>query len=482
MPSISTFTRPALVSVSLLALAACAPNLGAAPRLTAPGALASTRTFDATGGGVTTAEWPSDTWWVAYGDPQLTKLIEEALTSSPDLQGAAARVRIANAQAEVAGAPLFPALAPSFSSGQTKQSLSQYPDNFRQFLPKGYHSNTRLALDLTYQLDFFGKNRAALAAATSNARAAEADYASARLTLSTGVAEAYADLLRYYADRDAAAEAVKVRSATLDLVSQRLKNGLETRGEFSQERATAAAAQADVDKADLAIAQTRHRLAALLGAGPDRGIDISRPASPVVRAPALPTNLAVDLIGRRPDILAARLRADAAAARTRAAKADFYPNIDLVGYVGQQSLDIGSIFQKASQIGQINAALRLPNYLVGGAQLRGTYRGARAEYDQAVFSYNQTLANALREVADALAGRRSLDVQLKDAREALAASEDAYAVARERYQGGLSPYLNVLTAENQVLTQRRNVADLDAQALALDVTLVRALGGGFRAG
>ena len=471
-------SRLALVGASgLMALVcACAPDLGPAPKLTTSQDYASAKSFDAP-----SANWPSNDWWTAYGDPQLNSLIEEALKDSPDLREADARVRSALGQAEQARAPFLPQPSADASIAPTRASKEiGFPQQFKDFLPGGYHTNTRITANITWELDFFGRNRAALAAATSTAEAVKADRASARLQLSTAVATAYAQLLQLYIDRDEAADALRVRRQTLDLVGQRLRNGLETRGEFSQQNATVPAAQGDVDRLDLQIVQTRHQLAALLGQGPDKGLELARPAAPTLQPLGLPGDLAADLVGRRPDITAARLRAEAAAHREKMAKADFYPNVSLTGYYGAQAIDIGSLFNRDANIGSLGPAIHLPNF-IGGPQLRGAYRSARGDYEVAVAEYDKTLANALREVADAIAAQRSLAKQVADAQASLNASTDAYQAAQARYKGGLSPYLNVLTAENSLLQARRTLADLRAQSLSLDVALVRALGGGFRA-
>ena len=191
-------------------------------------------------------------------------------------------------------------------------------------MPAGYRTQARITADLDWQLDFFGRNRAALAAATSDAKAAEADLASARLQLTVAVAAAYADLVRLYADRGAAMNMLTVRQAMLQLVRQRQQNGLETRGEVSLRESSIPAAQGDIDMLDRQIAVTGHQIAALAGAGPDHGLQITRPTMTVKRAFGLPSHLAVDLIGRRADLVAARLRAEAASNRINVAHADFY--------------------------------------------------------------------------------------------------------------------------------------------------------------
>ncbi|HZZ36497.1 MAG TPA: efflux transporter outer membrane subunit, partial [Caulobacteraceae bacterium] len=336
-----------------------------------------------------------------------------------------------------------------------------------------------VTLNASYDLDLFGRNRAALAAAVSETEAARADAAQARLTLSSAVAQAYGELARLGAERAAAASAVEIRSQTSQLVAQRVANGVDTQAELKQAQAATPASRADVEALDEQIAITRHRLAALMGEGPDRGLSIAIPKPGAIKALGLPTDLAANLIGRRPDMVAARMRAEAAAKRIDKAKADFYPNISLIGFIGQQSLGLGNLLDAGSRIGSIGPAISLP--IFDGGRLRGAYKGARADYDAAVAAYDQTLTQALQDVADAASSVQSVQRQLAERREALAASEAAYDVARLRYQGGLSTYVSVLTAEDAVIAQRRAVATLEGRAFTLDVALVRALGGGFSA-
>ena len=461
------------LSLCAAALCGCAPTLGPQPRLSRAADYGTSASFAAPAG-----DWPSDRWWEAYGDLQLDALEAQALRGAPNLKAAQARVRSAEASVETARAALLPQFSGDGGIQTTKQSLNEgYPPSFQQFLPAGYHTQTRIAADLDWQLDFFGRNRAALAAATSTAQAVQADAAAARLQLTVAVASGYADLIRLYADRAELVDALRVRRQTLQLVSQRLQNGLDTRGELSQQAEFVPAAQGDIDAADRQILASRHQIAALIGAGPDRGLQLTPPGPARLHAFGLPAHLAVDLVGRRPDLVAARLRAEAAAKQIKVARADFYPNIDLTGVYGVQSLGINTLFEYSSVIGAIGPAIRLPIFSQG--RLEGAYRNARGEYDLAAASYDQTLANALRDVADAITAERALESQLKDAQAQVVSANDAFHIATLRYQGGLSPYLNVLTAENGALVARRNVADLQAQAVSLDVALVQALGGGF---
>ena len=236
-------------------------------------------------------------------------------------------------------------------------------------------------------------------------------------------------------------------------------------------------ARADLAATDEGITLTRNRLAALLGAGPDRGASIALPTARVLPAVGLPATLALDLIGRRADISAARLRAEAAAARITVAHAGFFPNVNLVGLIGFQSLGLGNLTASGSDIGQAGAAISLP--IFDGGRVAGNYRAARADYDEAVAQYNQTLVRALNEVADAAASQRALGQRQAEAHAALTAADEAYAIARRRYEGGLSTYLSVLSAEDALLRTRQLAAALDAQAMTVNVNLIRALGGGY---
>jgi NodT family efflux transporter outer membrane factor (OMF) lipoprotein len=228
---------------------------------------------------------------------------------------------------------------------------------------------------------------------------------------------------------------------------------------------------------DEAIQLDRNRLAALLGAGPDRGMAIARPAAPRLKAFGLPASLSLDLLGRRADIAAARARAEAAARRIDVAEAAFYPNVNLVAFLGFQALGLANLARNGSDIGALGPAVTLP--LFTGARLQGQFRQAEADYQSAVADYDRTVTEALQQVADVAASQKALGERLAATRQAVADSEEAYRIARRRYEGGLSNYLSVLSAEDRLLANRRDLTDLEARAFSLDVALVRALGGGF---
>ena len=456
----------------LLAGCASVPGLEPKPVMVAAESLPSAQSFaDARG------VWPAEGWWRGFGDAQLDALIAEGLAGSPDLRAAAARVRGADALARQAGAALLPRVGAEASAGGVQQSKNMgIPP---AFVPGGVQDTGHVAATIAFDLDLWGRSRAALAAATSEAEAARVDAAQARLMLTTGIAGAYADLAAYHAARDVARDAVRIREASARLSADRARAGLENQAAERQAESRAASASADLAVLDEAIALTHNRIAALLGAGPDRGRAIARPAL-ASQGLALPPEAGVGLVGRRPDVVAARLRAEAAARRIDVARADFYPNISLSALVGLQSLGLANLFKAGSDYGQGGAAISLPVFQ--GGRLEGRYRGARADYDAAVAAYDRTLVAALRDVADIVAGREATERQLQGRRTARDAAAEAARLAALRYRAGLSNQLAQLTAEDSLVALDRQVADLEARRLSLDIALIRALGGGYTTG
>jgi len=461
-----------MVVVIAFALSACAsfPSPKSAPVVKPVTAYAAERSLAAAA-----VEWPAADWWSAYGDAQLDRLITEALAGAPTLAQAQARLRRAVAAMGVAHAAELPSLTVSGGIAEAKQSY--YQGIPPQFVPKGYVATGNVSLNFNWELDFWGKNRAAVAAATSDAQAAAAEAAEARLMLSTSVAAAYADLARFYAERDVAARTIESQNQTSALVTDRVNNGLAALAEQREAESEPLQSQAQLTAIDEQISLVRDEIAALLGQGPDRGLNIERPAATVPKAFGLPANLPAELIGRRPDIVAARWRAEACASRIKRDKAAFYPNVNLVGVIGAAALPLHDLTKNGSDLGSIGPALTLP--IFEGGLLRANLEASEATHDEAIATYDATVVEALRQVADVATSFRSLDVELRQSSAALASSEDAYRMAGVRYRTGLSTYSALLQVEQGVLLRRRTVADLQARAFALDIALVRALGGGF---
>jgi NodT family efflux transporter outer membrane factor (OMF) lipoprotein len=298
------------------ALTGCAaqPGSDAAKTLRPQTEFVSSQSFAAASG-----PWPAQGWWKVYGDAQLDALVEEGLAGSPSVAVADARMRRAHAGQDSAHGALAPQASANTSLTEQRQSYNYLSP--AAMTPQGWNDYGRSTLDFSWELDFWGKNRAALAAATSEAYAAHADADQARLALSSAIASSYAELARLYAAHDTATAARDLRAKTAELFGKRFDNGLETRGSQRQADSRFAASEADVLSLEEQIALQKNRIAALLGAGPDRGLAITRPKAGLAREFALPATLSADLIGRRPDLVAARARAEAAAKRIRVTRA-----------------------------------------------------------------------------------------------------------------------------------------------------------------
>lgn len=457
----------------LLCLQACvgAPELGSKPAPIAPQDIAAERSLTPT----VAATWPGGDWWITFGDPQLNALIEEGLAKSPDVAATAARFRRASGMALEQGAALLPTID---LQGRTTVEKQSYNMGFpKEFVPKGLQGYGQVAGNLGFDIDLWGRNRAALAAARSETRAAAIDAQQARLMLSTGIALAYADLAKLFVQRDNRQGALDLRLATQKLVAARMADGLDTRGSLRQADAEVATAREAVGAVDQQIAVRRNQIAALIGGGPDRGLAVERPLPAPRPVFGVPADVTTALIGRRPDVVAARERVEAASSRIDVAHADFFPAIRLNALVGLQSLGLGDLFRADSRYGTAGPAINLP--LFHGGALKGRYRQARAGYDEAVADYDQTVITAYQQVADAVTGQKYFGERLGDAQVALTAAEEAYKIARLRYEGGLSNYLDVLSVEDRLLQARLAVATLSGAARSQDINLIRALGGGF---
>jgi len=468
--NLRSLTYPLMV----LVLAGCASTAGLAPQLSAvpTDQLAADRSL--AGAPVSPAAWPAADWWTRYGDPQLDALIDEALAGSPTLAVAEARTRKAAAgvaAAEAARAPRVDA-----SLGSTRERFSA-----NGLTPPPLGGSTRtintLQATLSWEADFWGRNRAAYEAAVGAAHAADVDAHAARLALSTSIASTYAELQHAWLQRDVAEATLRQRESILALTRDRVAAGLDSRLPQKQAEAALPATREDIARLDERIALSRNALAALLGAGPDRGLAIARPQPAALVPVALPSTVPAELIGRRPDIVAQRWRIEAARQDIAAAKAEFYPNVNLLAFAGVQALGGANLFTAASRMLGIGPAVTLPLFDAG--RLRAGLASRDADYDIVVGQYNQLVADALRDVVDQLASLQSVATQRKEQRDALATAQEAFDLALLRYREGLGDYLQVLSAQQPLLNEQMQEADLRSRELVLSINLVRALGGGF---
>jgi NodT family efflux transporter outer membrane factor (OMF) lipoprotein len=205
---------------------------------------------------------------------------------------------------------------------------------------------------------------------------------------------------------------------------------------------------------------------------------ITSPTLKLDQSFGLPPELAVNLLGRRPDVVAARLQAQAQASRINQKKSEFYPNVNLSAFVGVQSLGLDNLGNSGSSIGSIGPAISLPLFTAG--RLQGELRGTQARYAETVANYNATVTRALQEVANNAVSQKALGQRLQKAQEAVDAATESHHVASNRYEGGLANYLEVLTAEDGLLNSLSAQTNLRSQSFTLDIDLQRALGGGYQ--
>lgn len=419
--------------------------------------------------------WPDNKWWLRYHDQQLNQLMDEALEDSPSLQAAEARLRNMAGVAEQIGAIRSIQVGASASASETKVSYA-----YQAYMPPhNWNDYGSVTANFSYDFDFWGKNKASVAAATSDFAAAEAETAAARLMISTSLAQAYAELARLHLNKETAQTAVAIRTKTVELMTNRFNNGLETQGAVKQMQALQANAEAELLAVDESIQLQKNAIAALLGKGPDRGLSIQRPSVQLSDSFGLPENTGINILGHRPDVTAARWRAESAAKRIHVAKAQYYPDVSISGFIGYQAFGLNNLTRTGNDAGSIGPAIYLP--LFTGGRLSGQLTSAEATYEEAVANYNSTVTQALHDVADVMTSSKALKARLEKTEEAYQDAKAAYQIADNRYRGGLATYLDVLTAEDAMLNTQRALVNLQSRSFSLDVSLIHALGGGFDA-
>ena len=478
-PTFSPRLRP--LAAGLLAtalLAGCASSRGLAPQSSpsSPDALSASRSFK--GHALSAAAFPAQDWWRALGDAQLDGLIAEALQTTPSLQAADARLRQAQAQAGVADAARKATL-----SGTAQVSSVQLPETMVGS-PMGGNLKASgvLMANFGYDLDLWGGKRAAWEEAVDQVHAAQIDAQAARLSLSSAIVRTYISLAEAFTAQDVARDERERSARLLELDRQRAQAGLDSRvGQHQSESALASARQQE-QAAQQQIDALRNALAELLGKGPDRGLDITRPGllsdgAATTVSPTIPSELPSELLGHRPDVVAARWRVEAAQRGIDGAKAAFKPSINLTALVGLVSPSLSDLFTRDALFGLGGPALSLP--LFDGGNRRAKLSARDAAYDLAVADYDQKLVSALREVTDALQSARSLDARIDSTRTARAAAQSAFDLAQTRYRAGIGTRLDVLAAQKPLLQLDQQLASLRAQRLTAAVDLDQALGGGL---
>jgi NodT family efflux transporter outer membrane factor (OMF) lipoprotein len=473
--TLSVFRRRSGLAVFLVAgaLGGCASTGGLHPEATptAPRDLHAERSLADVK--LDAAAWPDKSWWKSIGDPQLDKLVGEALAGNPGMTLADARVRVALAAADAADASRKPTLnaGASVAGARVPPILPPIANGHFGVIKYGY-------LSFSWNLDLWGGKRAAWEAAVGNARAAEVDGRAARMKLSADVVQSYFNLAGAYAQRDFAKEELQRAQDFLGLTRKRVASGVDSRFQLARIEGETATARAQLEAADHAVAAGGLVLAALLGKGPDRALSIRRPKLPALPTLALPSDLPAELLGRRPDVVAARWRVEASTRNIEAAKARFLPNIgisSLVGLIAPSSMNLLSL---RNRFYTVSPALSLP--IFDGGALRADLAGKDAAHDVAVAQYNRTLVHAINQVAAEVDDLRSLGVQVADAETARSSAADAYKLAMQRYRAGVGNYLEALSVRQELIAAERQLATLQTRRSDAWAALNEALGGGFQ--
>ncbi|RTZ45524.1 efflux transporter outer membrane subunit [Candidimonas sp. SYP-B2681] len=417
--------------------------------------------------------WPTAQWWLRYQDSQLNQLISQALVGSPSLGAAQARVNIANAAVTGARAIQLPQLNASYNLVRER-----FSENYIFPPPYGgsMQTDNSLQLELGLDLDLWGRNRARYAAAVSEHDAVIADLQVARNSLISSVIQSYFNLQNALAQKAVITRIVKQLENVARITRQRVRAGLDTEVEVDQADSAVSAARVQLSQADTNAGLLRNQIAVLTGSGPDRSANIDQ--ANLSNAPdGAPTSIPFALLGRRPDIVAAKHRVQASSSQISAAKAEFFPNINLSAFAGFMSLGLSNLLQSGSQVYGVGPAITLP--IFSGGALNASLRSRQAERDLAIADYNETLLSAVREVADATIAIKALQQQTVDQAASLRAITSAYNIAVQRYKSGLGNFVQVLLAQNEVQKQAILNTDMRVRAFNLNARLATALGGGY---
>ena len=457
---------PVLVALLLGGCAGLPPALPPAPALRSEAPLAGLPTQ-------TDAPWPQQQWWRQFGDAQLDDLIARALANSPGIAAAQARVRAAEALAGVVRAGAAPQVGASASV--QRERLSENGLIPPRFLGFTWYTQSDLAAQLRYSLDFWGKQRASLSARVDAARAAAAEAQTVRLTLASAIADAYFAWQAEHAQWQQAQVGVRIQHELAALSNARVQRGLAPEDIATQARLAITDAQTQEVALRGALRTRQAVLAALVGVAPAQ---LSLAPRPLPQALAqLPADARLNLLGRRPDLLALRWQVEALAQDVRVARSDFLPDISLSAMAGFSSIHASQTLALGSRVFAVGPALSLP--LFDGGLLRARYGASVAQLDAAAAQYNQAVLDAAREVAVAVLDFQRLEAQRELAGRALRDSEVLQRQAAARLHQGLTDAAPLLLADAALAAQHARLSALQGQQLASQIALTQALGGGF---
>jgi len=410
-------------------------------------------------------------WWELFQDQELRDLVRVSLEANKDLRIAVTRVDQARAQLGITRAAHFPQVDAGASATTNRTS-----DTVR---PRGQGGDFGLlstTVDLSFELDLWGRLRRASEAARAELLASEETRHAVVMTLVSDVAAAYLQLRELDLELEITRRTVAARQQSLGIVRDRFEGGLTSALDLRQAETDLASTAALIPDLERQITQTENQLSILLGRNPS-GIGRGRPLTGQTFPPTVPAGLPSALLERRPDIRQAEETLVAANARVGVAKAAFFPQISLTGFFGVESVALSDLFTGPSRIWQFGPSVTLPIFNAG--RNRANLQLTEAQQREALLRYEQAIQQAFREVEDALVAHRRAREALAEQDAAVRASREALAIAELRYTSGLTSYLNVLDAQRTLLTaELAQSRTLRAQLVAV-VQLYRALGGGW---
>ncbi|MCB1108475.1 MAG: efflux transporter outer membrane subunit, partial [Chlamydiia bacterium] len=420
--------------------------------------------------------WPDDHWWFMFDDPQLSLLIERVLNNNPDMGIASMRARKALQEAYVVRSALFPHLKGGFEFNWehlSKDNLYRFPPSM---IPANIHQFI-LGLELTYEFDIWGKNRQRYKAALGEARVAAAEAAVTTLNLSTAAAKGYFNLQTAIEKEKMLQERSKAENELLFLIEQRFAHGLANQLDVKEQANRVYKTDQELVANTERISLGKNFLRALMGDSPDSDEEMLTPQARYTGKFPLPERLSLDLIARRPDVTARVWQVEKAAHLIGAAKALFYPDLNLLAAGGFSSLSWNMFFNKSSLAGQLNPAIHLPIFL--GGKLRANLDARVAEFEEMVYEYNHTLLVAAEEVADSITNVQSASQRLKDQVQVVDEIAGIYDLSFANYKSGLDSRIQLLEREVAYLDAQMKQYEIEGERLIQITGLIKALGGGY---
>jgi NodT family efflux transporter outer membrane factor (OMF) lipoprotein len=415
---------------------------------------------------------PRGQWWTLFGDAGLNELEAKVADANQDIKAAFARFQQARDSSAIARAQYYPSLG---STAQfNRQQLSKTIANPR---PANLYNDALFDIDLSYEIDLWGRIRNTVAAAEAREQASAGDLASLDLSTHAELASDYFSLRSDDAQQSILDQTVEAYQKALALTIRRHDGGAAAEVDVDQAQAQLETARTQAADIHLRRSQLEHAIAILIGAPP---AEFSLPAEPLkATPPPVDSGMPASLLERRPDVAAAERRAAAANADIGVATAAFYPLISLSAVGGVESAFPSKLLTAPSQLWSLGPSANL--LLFDGGQRNAVTDQARAAFEEAAADYRQSVLDAFRDVEDNLAALRQLRAEAETQSAAVAASGRALYQAQQRYAGGLVTYLEVVTAQNTDLQAQLSAADIAARRMTASVSLVKALGGGWQA-